>query len=259
MITIEKVGSAIKFTFDDNQHYLYEGTIEIPVNSLTLVVDKSDMFSFRKAQSNDIFISANYDDIGMTKEQLIQFYKNNMVASNGESSISEIYVGCPNDSVDANTGVVTKNDCEKKDQLCIVYKDQQGYYSMTKVSLNEFILENEFEDGLYVDSGGTVHGVVDPRSEMVYTAYTSASTPSASANVLTVNESGFTVHNIQKAIDEKSKAAIHKVERKAEYVWDSTKLKMVLKLYDEDEDLINAIEWFDTNADGEILLLNRQF
>ena len=259
MITIEKVGSAIKFTFDGNQHYLYDGSIEVPVNSLSLVVDESDMFTFYKAASNDIFISARYEDIGMTKEQLIEFYKNNFVASNGESSISEIYVGCPNDSVDANTGVVTKNECSKKDQLCIVYKDQQGLYSMTKVSLSEFILENEFEDGLYVDSGGTVHGVVDPRSEWVFIDYNASGVPTTSGEVLSVNVSGFTVHNIQTAIDKKAKAVVKKVEETAEYVWDSTENKMVLRLRDIDDVILNDIQFFDTNYEGDILLPGKVF
>lgn len=258
MITISKTGSAILFTFDDNQHYLYEGTIEVPVNSLALIVDESEMFTFRKAQSNDIFISANYDDIGMSKEQLIQFYKNNMVASNGDSSITEIYVGTSGDTVDPSTGVVTKLE-GKKEWLCIVYKDQQGYYSMTKVNLNEFIIEGEFEDGLYVDSEGTVHGQVDERSEKVVTAYDISGNPSTSATVLSVGASGFTVDNIQLAIDEKSKATVKKVGEKMEYVWDSAQKKMVLRVYDELSVKINDIEFFATNNDGHILLPNTTY
>lgn len=255
MITIEKNGSAILFTFDDNQHYLYEGTIEVPVNSLALIVDESDMFTFRKAQSNDIFISANYDDIGMSKEQLIQFYKNNMVASNGDSSISQIYVGTSGDTVDPNSGVVTKLE-GKKEWLCIVYKDQQGYYSMTKVNLNEFILEEEFESGVTVNDQGVVYGVVDPRSEMVYTQYDASGNPSASASVLSVGASGFTVNNIQTAIDEKSKATVKKIGEKAEYIWDSSQNKMVLRIYDELSVKINDIEFFATDSEGHILLPN---
>ena len=81
MISLEKTGNAIKFTFDDNGHYLQDGTIEVPVNSLTLVTDDSDMFTFKKSATNDIFVSGLYSEIGMTKAELISFYKNNMVDS----------------------------------------------------------------------------------------------------------------------------------------------------------------------------------
>lgn len=79
MISLQKTGNAIKFTFDDNGRYLYNGTIEVPVNSLTLVTDGSDMFTFKKSATNDIFVSGLYSEIGMTKAQLISFYKDNMV------------------------------------------------------------------------------------------------------------------------------------------------------------------------------------
>lgn len=81
MISLQKTGNTIKFTFDDNGRYLYNGTIEVPVNSLTLVTDGSDMFAFKKSATNDIFVSGLYSEIGMTKAQLISFYKNNMVDS----------------------------------------------------------------------------------------------------------------------------------------------------------------------------------
>ena len=89
MITLTKDGSAIKFTFDDSQHYLTgDGVIEVPVNSLALVTDESDMVTFKKAASNDIFISALYSDFGMSKSELIAWYKNNMVSSGGGGSVS---------------------------------------------------------------------------------------------------------------------------------------------------------------------------
>ena len=56
MISLSKTGNAIKFTFTDNGHYLQNGTIEVPVNSLTLVTDDSDMFTFKKSATNDIFV-----------------------------------------------------------------------------------------------------------------------------------------------------------------------------------------------------------
>lgn len=82
-IQLSKNGNAVKFDFDDNSHYLNDGTIEVPVNSLTLVTDESDMFTFKKAASDDIFISGLYSEIGMSKAELIAWYKDNMVGSTG--------------------------------------------------------------------------------------------------------------------------------------------------------------------------------
>ena len=82
-IQLSKNGNAIVFTFDDNDHYLGNGEISVPVNSLTLVTDESDMFTFYKAASNDIFISGLYSQIGKSKSELIAWYKDNMVGSTG--------------------------------------------------------------------------------------------------------------------------------------------------------------------------------
>ncbi len=83
MVTLTKQGDAIRFTFNDCPHYLNDGTIDVPVNSLTLVVDESDMVTFRKSASNDIFVSTLVSEFGMSKAQLIQWFKDNMVGGGG--------------------------------------------------------------------------------------------------------------------------------------------------------------------------------
>lgn len=79
MINLTSSGGTITFAFDNNSGYLQNGTIEVPVNSLSLVIDESDMVTFKKANSNDVFVSALASDFGMSKAQLISFYKDNMV------------------------------------------------------------------------------------------------------------------------------------------------------------------------------------
>lgn len=256
MITIEVSGGGILFQFTGNQHYLYDGSIEVPVNSLSLVVDESEMFTFYKAASNDIFLSGRYADLGWSKEQLIEFFKNNMVANGGGSSITEIYVGTSGDTVDPNTGVVTKLE-GKKEWLCIVYKSEQGVYSMTKVNLNEFIIEGETGSGVTTDENGVIIGQVDPRQEKVHTEYDASGNPVTSADtvVLSVNASGFTASNIQLAIDAKTEKAFYD----SEYVWDSTEQKMKLKYYNQKGDLVDFIDLFDTFSNGDIMLPNRTF
>lgn len=261
MITISKVGSAtIRFEFTDNDHYLQNGVIDVPVNSLSLVRDGSEMVTFLKAYSNDRFISAKYSELGMTPSEMEEFYEQNMVRpmGGGESSISEIYIGTSADTVDPTTGVVTKYD-GKKEWLNIVYKDINEVYSMTMIDMKEFILENEFESGVTVNDSGVVHGVVDEDSEKIFISYDLSGNPSSSASVLTVGESGFSVNNIQTAIDEKAKATVKKIGEKVEYVWDDTRNKMVLNIYDEDDNVVNSVDFFDTDDDGCILLPRGEF
>lgn len=79
MITLNASGGSVTFTFDGNSTYLNDGTITVPVNSLALIIDESDMATFKKAASNDIFVSANVSEFGMTKDELIAWFKANAV------------------------------------------------------------------------------------------------------------------------------------------------------------------------------------
>ena len=84
-VNISKSGDAIKFVFTDSNHYLYgDGEIEVPVNSLSLVVDESNMVTFKKAASNDIFLTFDPANSNLSdKAGVINFYKTNMVGSTG--------------------------------------------------------------------------------------------------------------------------------------------------------------------------------
>lgn len=85
MVTISKQDNAIIFAFTNSQYYLYgNGSIEVPMNALSLVIDESDMITFRKASSNDIFVSIPLDETNFSsKADVITFYKENMVGSTG--------------------------------------------------------------------------------------------------------------------------------------------------------------------------------
>ena len=82
MVTLSTSGSSIIFTFQDNAHYLQNGVIETPKNSLTLVTDESNMATFKKIDG-DIFISALYSELGMSKSELETWFKENAVGSTG--------------------------------------------------------------------------------------------------------------------------------------------------------------------------------
>lgn len=79
MISISNTGNSIRFTFKDSDHYLQNGTIDAPLNSIALVIDDSDMATFKKAMSGDVLFSLPLSELGMSKEQLMSFYKSSMV------------------------------------------------------------------------------------------------------------------------------------------------------------------------------------
>lgn len=198
MITIEKQTNSIKFTFSGNSWYLQDGTIEVPMNSLMLVTDSSNMATFKKSSTNDIFISATYDELGMTKTQLEDWFKANACSANGGSAVKEMYLGTNYDTVDAETGVVTKYQVgdtvsghtiveEDFHYLIYVYVNDDEEYSLVKVDMDNYITENEFASGTTVVNH-VVRGVVDPTSE----------------SYLTVGADGFKVSGIDAALNEKA-------------------------------------------------------
>ena len=83
MITLNASGGSITFEFSGNSTYLNDGTITVPVNSLALIIDESNMITLKKAASNDIFVSANIAEFGMTKAELESWFKENAVGSTG--------------------------------------------------------------------------------------------------------------------------------------------------------------------------------
>lgn len=111
MITITKQDKGVLFTFENSNKYLYgDGSILVPFNSLTIIEDKSEMITFRKAASNDIFLSARYDtDLGYsTKDEAVEDLKSMLfdeAAAGGitpeevEAMIDEATSGIPSSQV----------------------------------------------------------------------------------------------------------------------------------------------------------------
>lgn len=88
MVRLEKHGdSAVRFIFTDSDHYLYkDGVVDVPVNSLSLVIDESEMVTFKKASTADPFISFRLDKSNFSsRDELLTFYKENMVGAGGIS------------------------------------------------------------------------------------------------------------------------------------------------------------------------------
>ena len=77
MININKQGNAIRIDFTDNDKYLFNGTMEVASNELMLVVDESDMITFKRTTNGDVLFSQAVDNIkiagsAVTKDNVIE-------------------------------------------------------------------------------------------------------------------------------------------------------------------------------------------
>ena len=63
MVSINKQGNALVIEFTDNDKYLFDGIIEVAPNELMVVIDKSDMVTFKRASNGDVLFSQLVDDI----------------------------------------------------------------------------------------------------------------------------------------------------------------------------------------------------
>lgn len=77
MILINKVNNAIQITFEGNDKYLHNGVMNIAVNDLILVVDESDMATFKRSSTGDVLFSQLVDNIqisgeSVTKDNIIE-------------------------------------------------------------------------------------------------------------------------------------------------------------------------------------------
>ena len=96
MISINKQGNAIVIEFTDNDKYLFNGKIEVAPNELIVVVDQSDMVTFKRASNGDVLFSQLVDDIQIagspvTKDTVIdQFALIGFTSGGGGGAVSSV-------------------------------------------------------------------------------------------------------------------------------------------------------------------------
>lgn len=110
-------------------------------------------------------VKERYQLVGKNNVQLgstvIDIYK--------DSSLKEVYLGASTDTIDATTGVITKNTVTDPQSLNFAYQLADGTYSLVKIDVSKFLTESEFGDGLQVDGNGVVSVKVDSTSESFIT------------------------------------------------------------------------------------------
>lgn len=103
MIQINKVGNAIVIKFTDNDKYLFNGTIEVAPNELMVVVDQSNMVTFKKMSNGDTLFGQSYEKIRINDEPVT---KENIVEKFATIGFTSGSGGGAVDSVNGQTGTV---------------------------------------------------------------------------------------------------------------------------------------------------------
>ena len=104
-----------------------------------------------------------------------------------DSSLKEVYLGANTDTIDATTGVITKNTVTDPQSMNFAYQLADGTYSLTKIDVSKFLTESEFGNGLVVN-GGVVSVKIDNNS-------------ADAENFISVGADGVKISGVQDAID----------------------------------------------------------
>lgn len=105
-----------------------------------------------------------------------------------DSSLQEVYLGASTDTINATTGVITKNTVTDPQSLNFAYQLADGTYQLVKIDVSKFLTESEFGDGLQVSGAGVVSVKVD-------------TTSSDAEEFISVSDDGVKISGIQDAID----------------------------------------------------------
>ena len=133
MISINKQGNAIVIEFTDNDKYLFNGTIEVAPNELMIVIDESNMATFKRSNNGDTLFSQliNKIQIGgtnVTKDTILdEFAKIGFATGSGGSG------GAVN-SVNGQTGdvVITASNvgAYSKNEVDNLLNSKQGVFQV---------------------------------------------------------------------------------------------------------------------------------
>lgn len=88
MVQITSSGSSVSFQFTNSPFYLYgNGTMNFPLNSLLMLIDSSDMVSF-KNEAGDVVVSTTLAELGKTKAEMEELYQSAFVGSQGGGGVT---------------------------------------------------------------------------------------------------------------------------------------------------------------------------
>ena len=218
MISINKQGNAIVIEFTDNDKYLFNGTIEVAPNELMIVIDESNMATFKRSTNGDTLFSQliNKIQIGgtnVTKDTILdEFAKIGFTTGSGGSGGAVNSVnGQTGDVVitASNVGAYSKNEVDNllnsKANSADVYtkSESDAKYLTEHQSLADYATKSEIPTAtsqLTNDSGFITE---IPSEYITETELTSSlSTKADSANVYTKAEIDNMIGDIGTRLDQ---------------------------------------------------------
>lgn len=156
MISINKQGNAIVIEFTDNDKYLFNGTIEVAPNELMIVIDESNMATFKRSNNGDTLFSQlinkiQIGGINVTKDTILdEFAKigfttgsavNSVNGQTGDVIITATSLGAIT-KADADTLYAAKSDLNSKaDKTSVYTKAEADEKFATNVELNQVLSE----------------------------------------------------------------------------------------------------------------------
>ena len=124
MILINKVNNAIQITFEGNDKYLHNGIMDVAVNDLILVVDESDLATFKRSSTGDVLFSQLIDNIqisgeSVTKDNIIEKFAAIGYGSTGGGGTGGVDADAVGEIVDQKIAesVYTKAEIDSKDYV----------------------------------------------------------------------------------------------------------------------------------------------
>ena len=132
MILINKVNNAIQITFEGNDKYLHNGIMDVAVNDLILVVDESDLATFKRSSTGDVLFSQLIDNIqiageSVTKDDIIEKFATIGYGSTGGSTGGGVDADAVGEIVDQKIAesVYTKAEIDSKDYVTKAEVEEQ--------------------------------------------------------------------------------------------------------------------------------------
>lgn len=123
MLYISKVNNSVKVEGLDNRLFPDNGTLTAPLNSVILVLDESEIVTFRSAANNNVFFSANISQIrisgsAVTKQTIISAWDAVANASSGGGGSVDAYTKAETDALIANEATLrAQADADLQNQV----------------------------------------------------------------------------------------------------------------------------------------------
>lgn len=137
MINFTSNGNSVSIKFVNNPRYLNEGTIEVPLNSLSLEFDGSGLAIFKKAANGDVLFQCFPSETNLaTREAIETFYTSYMVGAAGGSGTGAV------NSVNGKTGNVV---LKASDVGAVATTDFDSFSASTQTALEGKADNAEFE------------------------------------------------------------------------------------------------------------------